>query len=404
MATFSEAIAVADITALKAVTATNGMIRKVTTLDASYGYPDSYFIFRTGATYTERLPGIVADNAASGRWVMFPTPLVLNAGDPGGTADLPGILWVNTTSGVRYISNPDLSWSAIANGSSSAVTTTTTSYTQPAIGANVTINVDDSSIFAVGQYVFVEGGGNYEVISKPTLTQLEIRNTGDPGNVAPATVITSGKLVTPSGQSLGGLSDPTTTRGDLIYRNPSSAIDRLGAGTAGQVLTSDGTDISWQDPTGGFADPMTTAGDIIIRNGGNTTTRLGIGSEGQVLTVSSGIPAWAAGGFSNPVGTIYQSVQTVTYNDAGTSTMDNGTHNIFSLTANGTSTTLAHSNVPTTGNRYGFELHLTWTSGAITWPTSWTKGMNAPATTGNYIIQGVTVDGGTSFTIQVIYQ
>jgi len=197
-----------------------------------------------------------------------------------------------------------------------------------------------------------------------------------------------------------------TTRGDLIYRDATNTTTRLGAGTAGQVLTSDGTDISWQNSAAGFADPMTTAGDIIIRNGSNTTTRLGIGSEGQVLTVSSGIPAWAAGGggFSNPVGTIYQSVQTVTYNDAGTSTMDNGTHNIFSLTANGTSTTLAHSNVPTTGNRYGFELHLTWTSGAITWPTSWTKGMNPPGATGNYIISGVTIDGGTSWTITTTYQ
>jgi len=124
----------------------------------------------------------------------------------------------------------------------------------------------------------------------------------------------------------------------------------------------------------------------------------------SVISAESFVDVGGTGGISNPVGTIYQSVQTVTYNDAGTSTMNNGTHNIFSLTANGTSTTLAHSNVPTTGNRYNFELHLTWTSGAITWPTSWTKGMNAPATTGNYIIQGVTVDGGTSFTIQVIYQ
>lgn len=67
------------------------------------------------------------------------------------------------------------------------------------------------------------------------------------------------------------------------------------AGTAGQVLTSQGgAQLTWEDAaSGGFADPMTTDGDIIIRSGG-TTTRLGIGSESQVLTVSSGLPVWAA--------------------------------------------------------------------------------------------------------------
>jgi hypothetical protein len=753
MPSFSQAIAVADITDLKALAASNGDIRKVTQLDATYAYPDSYYIFRLGVSYTERLPGIVEDDAATGFWVMFPQPLALSSGDPTGSADLPGILWVNTTTGDRFISNPDLSWSAVAGGGGATSTTTTTSYTQPAVDSNVTVNVGDSSIFAVGQYVFVETGGNYKVISKPGATQLEIQNTGDTGNAVPSTSISSGSLVVPSGafgdgtlsgtgatnrvgvwtttDNIAGDDDLTfdsstdtlaiaasgklnfgavpilddsagtttlknidaldTTTRDVIraaiddgltvaYHNtvslnpaviktlylldtnstainvtlPSAPTDgsviafadyrqnfatnnvtvsRGGTDTIGDasatsrtlstdgeaiklvywsgiwaiaqdsasggggatnlgytasptngVVTSDtGTDatltladgtnagllapadftkLGYLTATGavnldnlgtaafldvgtsasqvvqldgsarlpavdgsqltnlpaGFADPMTTAGDIIIRNGSNTTTRLGIGSEGQVLKVSSGVPAWAAesggggsgltpvpvtnanspysananelllvdttagavvinlpasgsdaivqvsdvggnagtnsitinragsdtilgdtamtitddyasallsidstqtdwkvAGFtlpnggsgsalSNPVDTLYRSIQTVTYNDAGTSTMDNGTHDVFSLAANGTSTTIAHSNVPTTGNEYTFRLHLTWTSGSITWPTSWTKGMNAPTATGNYIIQGVTIDGGTSWTISVVYQ
>jgi len=47
--------------------------------------------------------------------------------------------------------------------------------------------------------------------------------------------------------SASGFSDPMTTRGDIIYRNSSNSTTRLAAGTNGQVLTSDGTDISWQD-------------------------------------------------------------------------------------------------------------------------------------------------------------
>jgi hypothetical protein len=49
------------------------------------------------------------------------------------------------------------------------------------------------------------------------------------------------------------LSDPMTTRGDIIVRNASNATARLAIGLSGKVLSSDGTDISWQTPTTGFA-------------------------------------------------------------------------------------------------------------------------------------------------------
>lgn len=47
----------------------------------------------------------------------------------------------------------------------------------------------------------------------------------------------------------GGLTDPMTTRGDVIIRNASNVTARLGIGSSGKVLSSDGTDISWQTPT-----------------------------------------------------------------------------------------------------------------------------------------------------------
>ena len=40
-------------------------------------------------------------------------------------------------------------------------------------------------------------------------------------------------------------------RGALIYGNATPKWDRLAIGTAGKVLTSDGTDVSWQTPTAG---------------------------------------------------------------------------------------------------------------------------------------------------------
>jgi hypothetical protein len=43
-------------------------------------------------------------------------------------------------------------------------------------------------------------------------------------------------------------------RGSIIYGNASSATTVLGQGSADQVLTSDGTDISWADASGGASD------------------------------------------------------------------------------------------------------------------------------------------------------
>ena len=52
------------------------------------------------------------------------------------------------------------------------------------------------------------------------------------------------------------------TRGSIIYGNGSGASARLAAGGADKVLTSDGTDISWEDAAGGGAMGFTTATTI----------------------------------------------------------------------------------------------------------------------------------------------
>lgn len=61
----------------------------------------------------------------------------------------------------------------------------------------------------------------------------------------------SGTVTTFTGGA--GLTDPMTTRGDLIYRNASNVSDRLAIGSSGKVLSSNGTDVSWQTPTAGFS-------------------------------------------------------------------------------------------------------------------------------------------------------
>jgi hypothetical protein len=115
--------------------------------------------------------------------------------------------------------------------------------------------------------------------------------------------------VTISGVSSSGFIDPTTTDGDLLYRN-SSNLTRLPIGASGQVLTVMGGLPAWQTITSsgsisssGFTNPMTVRGDLIYAQTSGTATRLPIGSEGYYLSVSGGIPHWGLReiDFSNPM-------------------------------------------------------------------------------------------------------
>ena len=66
----------------------------------------------------------------------------------------------------------------------------------------------------------------------------------------------------------GNLSDPMTTRGDIIVRNSSNATARLAVGAANRVLISDGTDPSYGQV------PLASAvsGALPIANGGTGST------------------------------------------------------------------------------------------------------------------------------------
>jgi|GEM_PF-3141476 len=63
---------------------------------------------------------------------------------------------------------------------------------------------------------------------------------------------TTSKTLTVTGNAtISGtpLVDPMTTRGDIIIRDSSNTTVRLGVGADNTVLSSDGTDVSWQVPT-----------------------------------------------------------------------------------------------------------------------------------------------------------
>jgi len=102
----------------------------------------------------------------------------------------------------------------------------------------------------------------------------------------------------------------TGTKGDLLYWSDTDTTDHLAANTTNtkKFLSMTSSTPSWTTLAKGDvglgnvtndaqvkASVGTTKGDIIYFSGSAAPERLGIGSAGQVLTVSSsGVPSWAA--------------------------------------------------------------------------------------------------------------
>jgi hypothetical protein len=86
-----------------------------------------------------------------------------------------------------------------------------------------------------------------------------------------------------------------TTAGDLIVADGASSVTRLGVGGAGQLLTSDGSNVTWDDaPASGIpATILDAAGDLIYATGADTAARLARGTTGQLLTATGSTIAWA---------------------------------------------------------------------------------------------------------------
>jgi hypothetical protein len=122
-------------------------------------------------------------------------------------------------------------------------------------------------------FVGLKGGTTGQVLAKASATDLDFVWSAD----------------------AAGMTNPMTTTGDVIYSSSGSTPARLGIGTDGQVLTSDGSVVNWETPSADIPlSTVTTNGDVIYATGSGAVTRLGIGSTSDVLTVAGGVPTWAA--------------------------------------------------------------------------------------------------------------
>ena len=110
----------------------------------------------------------------------------------------------------------------------------------------------------------------------------------------------------PSGGGGGGMTNPMTTSGDLIFGGTDGVPTRLGNSANGRVLKLVAGLPTWAVEGGGMTNPLTTLGDIIVSGNAGVPGRLGAGADGTVLTSVAGIPTWVAGGgaLSNPMTTL----------------------------------------------------------------------------------------------------
>lgn len=194
--------------------------------------------------------------------------MTLDASQPGGfrwatssTGSAQNADWNATSGSAQILNKPTLS--AIATSGSYADL-----INKPTIAANLT-ELDD---------VNASGPANGQVLSYDTATQKWVAATVTTTTVSDATTTAKG-IVQLAGDLDGTATAPIVAklRGVTL---PSAAP------SAGQVLTAtDASTVNWTTPVAGLSDPTTTKGDIVVH--GAATTRQPVGTDGQVLTADS---------------------------------------------------------------------------------------------------------------------
>jgi hypothetical protein len=134
-----------------------------------------------------------------------------------------------------------------------------------------------------------------------------------------------------------------TTKGDIIAATAASTPARLAVGSDGQVLTADAAStpgVKWATPSGGGSMATDTlwnaAGDLAVGTGSDTATRLGIGSNGNVLTSNGTTATWAAPG-AGPFTVVARTSDTAARNSGNTgSTLTADDTLLFAVSGNST--------------------------------------------------------------------
>lgn len=133
----------------------------------------------------------------------------------------------------------------------SAFTTVGANFIVPAVNANVTITVGNSTWMAVGEPILIEGPANFRVVSIPGPSSVELEFLGLSGDVSPGATINSGDMVTPTGEVGPAISTPVAIAdGGTGAATKAAAQAALGLG---QTIVKQDSDALAYDVTNSYA-------------------------------------------------------------------------------------------------------------------------------------------------------
>jgi len=134
------------------------------------------------------------------------------------------------------------------------------------------------------------GGTTGQILAKNSATDMDFvwiaNDQGDITGITATSPLTGGGT---SGAVTVGIQDALTTQKGAVQLSDSTS-------TTSSILAATPTAVKSAYDLAAAAIPkstVTTAGDVIYATGSSAVTRLGIGSAGQVLTVAAGVPSWA---------------------------------------------------------------------------------------------------------------
>jgi hypothetical protein len=231
----------------------------------SWGAPVAFTVIGLGEgdeIYWNAASTATADNTkywqpswatGAGRWVLRDrkNPVLVGEDDPTGAIGETGNIYLQEASPLLKIwQKIDASTWAIAATltppagatGQGAYTTTTASFTVPAINSNVTIAVTSSAWMAVGQVIFIESAGYYLVSSIGAATSVTVQNLGYTGNTAAAATIATGQKLSSGGvQGAGGSGGGGGGAQDSYLFNQTSLAPATIANQSGIYVDSAGT-------------------------------------------------------------------------------------------------------------------------------------------------------------------